>query len=300
MECLERGANKLLQASLASNTSRTYDTAVKAFNSFRSAYQLQPDWPACPAHIVLFITYCFESGLAPRTISTYVSGLAFYHKTRGWYDVNQLFIVNKVLQGCHRLKKTVDYRAPLTMQMLVDITQLLSQICHDVYEMRLFQAVFSVTFFGLFRVSEVVVTDSDLRRPLQVDDVVISSDTQFILLVLRVSKTNQSGPPTKFKISREQDVRICPVRLMFKYLAIRPKISGPVFCHANGRPLTRSQFSGVLFKTIARSKYYSGNLMTHSFRIGRASQLAALGVPEAALMTMGRWRSHAYKVYIRN
>jgi len=38
---------------------------------------------------------------------------------------------------------------------------------------------------------------------------------------------------------------------------------------------------------------------SHSFRIGAATSLAMEGVPESRIMQLGRWKSNAYKGYIR-
>uniref|UniRef100_A0A8W8M4Z2 Tyr recombinase domain-containing protein n=1 Tax=Magallana gigas TaxID=29159 RepID=A0A8W8M4Z2_MAGGI len=76
-------------------------------------------------------------------------------------------------------------------------------------------------------------------------------------------------------------------------------ISGPLFCHYSGQPLTRYQFSSVLAKALQvlgiNSKYYK----SHSFRIGAATMLAQQGLSEQAIQASGRWHSQAYRSYIR-
>ena len=41
------------------------------------------------------------------------------------------------------------------------------------------------------------------------------------------------------------------------------------------------------------------NYNTHSFRVGKASDMAVAGVPEAVIRKAGRWSSDAFKRYIR-
>ena len=86
---------------------------------------------------------------------------------------------------------------------------------------------------------------------------------------------------------------------MREYVQVRPKHGGFFFCHANGNPLTRSQFSGVLCKALKQCGFLSGSYKSHSFRIGRASELAVQGVPGENIKKMGRWSSSAYKTYLR-
>ena len=41
------------------------------------------------------------------------------------------------------------------------------------------------------------------------------------------------------------------------------------------------------------------NLNTHTFRIGGASAAASAGVPDSVIQILGRWKSDAYRRYIR-
>ena len=97
MGCLQLGAAKLLEASLAQNTNATYKTAIESVDNFRTLYQLPIVWPVPKNHIVLFIAYCFECGYAPSTIVTYIAGISFKHKLNSWFDPTQLFVVKKLL-----------------------------------------------------------------------------------------------------------------------------------------------------------------------------------------------------------
>ena len=92
---------------------------------------------------------------------------------------------------------------------------------------------------------------------------------------------------------------MCPVTALQNYVAIRPSQSQPLFCHFDGSPLTRYQFNAMLKKTLSFCGLQGLNYRTHSFRIGAASAAFELGVPEADIQRMGRWRSDAVLSYIR-
>ena len=87
--------------------------------------------------------------------------------------------------------------------------------------------------------------------------------------------------------------------LLKKYISQRTKLNGPLFCHYSGKPVTRSQFSSVLNKDLTFMGI--GNIMirSHSFRIGAASSHFEKGISEAEVKILRRWKSNAYKVYIR-
>lgn len=265
---------------------------------FRGDYHLGNDWPIPVSHIVLFLSFCFEKGMSGRSITTYLAGVNYFHMLQGFPDLNQLFIVTKVLEGCRRGRVTFDKRAPLTKSVLLDICDKLPIVCYDVYEAKLFSALFTLAYFGLFRVSELTVS-TPLQTTLQISDVSFCRNGQAVVICLRHYKTNQKGKPVFIKLP-EQKGDICPVRNLREFLELRPKCYALLFCHKNGTVVTRSQFTHVLSRAIGLTRYQSGHFRSHSFRIGRATDLSIQGCPPETIMKMGRWSSQCYKLYIRH
>ncbi|MES9880225.1 MAG: tyrosine-type recombinase/integrase [Sedimenticola sp.] len=289
-----------MSASRAHNTSLAYSTAMNAFFKFRQLYGMPPSWPASVEQLILFMSYCFEIGLSPSTIHSYIQGLNYYHKLHGWFEITSIFIISKLLEGCRRSAPSRDNRAPVTPNMLNSMRISLPLVCHNGYEASLFLAAFLLAYFGMFRVSELVAPSRcSLGTALLRSDVSFSADNASVSISLRTYKTKQRGPPTIIKLTREVNGDICPVRALHAFLRLRPNNVDTLFCHANGTPVSRSQFCGVLAKCLRVSGYHNQIVRSHSFRIGRATQLAASGVPTGAIMTMGRWLSVAYKTYIR-
>lgn len=289
----------LLKGSLAPNTIKTYQTSISVFKKFCKQYSFKLQLPFQTRHVVLFISYCFEWGCTPATTRTYVSGLSFYHKINGFHDPTDAFIITKLLEGCRRSRNTTDSRSPITLDILRKVLTSLTHCCHSNYETELFYATYSLAYFGLFRVSELVYTDENYKhRPLQLNDVVFIDDYQSVMITIRQSKTNQNGPPTVLIIPSEKG-DYCPVRALLRYSKLRPSTGDQLFVHNDGAPLTRYQFTAVLGRCIRHTGLHNGHYTSHSFRIGRATQLAADGLPMATIKKLGRWRSHACKTYIR-
>ena len=117
-------------------------------------------------------------------------------------------------------------------------------------------------------------------------------------MAIRQSKTCQAGNPIYLCISCEANHSMCPVYALRKNFVIRPTTLGYFFKHHNNGALTRAQFSAVLAKCISSSTFSGRHILSHSFRIGHASELASKGVPDEAIMKLGRWRSSAYRTYI--
>ena len=300
MDSLRSRASQLLRASVAENTASTYQTALACFNQFRSQYGFPIDYPGQAQHYVLFISYCFERGFSPATIKTYISGLSFYHKLHNWYDPSELFIIKKLLEGCQRTRRRVDSRAPVTPMILQAICGLLHSACYNDYEAIMFKAAYLLAYYGLLRVSEIVHSSRHyFHRGLLLKDVTFDASFSSMTVVIRRSKTCQVGSPTSLRIPCEANSNMCAVCAMKHYFVLRSGVDGYFFQHQDNRPLTRSQFSAVLAKCIALSPFRGTSILSHSFRIGRASELAAKGFSEEIIMKLGRWRSSAYRSYIR-
>ena len=79
---------------------------------------------------------------------------------------------------------------------------------------------------------------------------------------------------------------------------MRGSNSGPLFCH----------FEGSVIKTEVFTQQLNGALdfcdldcyKSHSFRIGAASLAAENGMTDAQIRGLGRWKSDAFKLYVRS
>ena len=71
------------------------------------------------------------------------------------------------------------------------------------------------------------------------------------------------------------------------------------FRHFGGEPLTSQHFSYKLKECIRLLGLPSSNCSSHSFRIGAATSAAMAGMSDEQIKNMGRWRSSAFKQYIR-
>jgi site-specific recombinase XerD len=92
----------------------------------------------------------------------------------------------------------------------------------------------------------------------------------------------------------------CPVLAFQSYLSQRSPSPGPVFLNQNGSPITRLQFAQFLKLTLSMAGLPGEHFNTHSFRIGRTTQMAQDNHSEHTIRTAGRWQSDAYKGYIRS
>ena len=271
------------------------------FDSFRVSYDLSRTWPAAVSHLEAFISYLFHNGYAYSTAATYVSAIRFQHKMLGVLDYSSSFLVVKMLEGYRRSKPSHDTRMPITYDILTDIILKLGSTCSSQFESILFKAAYTLAFFGLFRVGELVYTSVTMvDAPLFESDIINFEPSKSFKVRLRTSKTNQKGAPVIITIAAT-GTQACPVASMRNYLRVRQKVPKCqyLFCHCDGTPLSRYQFGAVLTKVIKTTQFNSTGFKTHSFRIGAATWLAQKGVSYEVIKQMGRWSSDTFLKYIR-
>ena len=97
-----------------------------------------------------------------------------------------------------------------------------------------------------------------------------------------------------------RDCSTCPVHWLKQFLSYRGPYGKNLFQHRDGTSVTRDQVMTVLRKALTFLGVDSTKYGTHSFRIGRCTDLAMAGFSDAQLRQMGRWRSDAFRLYIRN
>jgi hypothetical protein len=83
------------------------------------------------------------------------------------------------------------------------------------------------------------------------------------------------------------------------YLNRRNREDGPLFYHLNKQPITVFQFSSMLHTAFRFLGIDTTTFKSHSFRIGAATHFLMSGVQESEIRIRGRWRSNAYKTYLR-
>ncbi|KAJ8318103.1 hypothetical protein KUTeg_003194 [Tegillarca granosa] len=179
---------------------------------------------------------------------------------------------------------------PITVDILQKILHSLPFICFSNYEIGLFSALFSLTFFGFFRVGELVV-----ESPLKQGHALQSHNIRFILrtnsleIVIPHSKTDKNGKGSVLLIPPTY-MPMCAVKTVKQYMNLRPPHLGPFFCHLSGLPVTKYQFVSVLRKCL--------NFANIDTKIGAASTCAMLGMENMKIAELGRWNSSVYKNYI--
>ena len=165
------------------------------------------------------------------------------------------------------------------------------------YDRVKYAAIFNLAYAGAFRLGEVVASD-DTRHTIKINDVsILNGGNGLELRVLMRSFKNSRGPETL--VFQSSPVLPCVVQAVNDYLAIRGEGADTLFIEHSGTPVTRHKVVRVLKRAMSNLGLNPVRFNGHSFRIGRASDLAGLGYAESQIKMVGRWRSNAYQKYIR-
>ena len=139
---------------------------------------------------------------------------------------------------------------------------MLPYICWSIFEATLFSSDFTLALHGFLRVSELVLSKRwQAHQVINIKDISIANanDVDKIELRIAFSKTDQHGHDSNIQIIQDR-TSTCAVMLLKKYIGLQQNHPGPLYCHFDGSPVTRYQFSEL-----------TSFIRTHSFRIRASS-----------------------------
>ena len=250
--------------------------------------------PSSPRHVGLYIMHLHTLGLQASTLRTHLSAIAFTHRLHDQVDPTSTFTIEKLMTSLkHASSPRV--RLPITLNILKKVIKNISELYGSRYQRRLYTALFVSMYHACLRVSEVAIAKHN-RHTLEFADV--KCRNKYVVINFRTFK-HSKGQTASLKIAATHDV-CCPVSALSKYLSKRGTVSGPIFIKENGKPLTRSNVASALQQCLRPTVRNPERYNTHSFRIGKITDLACAGYSNAKMKKIGRWRSStAMQRYIK-
>ena len=115
-------------------------------------------------------------------------------------------------------------------------------------------------------------------------------------LRIKQSKTDPFRQGVEVFLGRTDSV-ICPVEAVVNYIGVHPSAPGPLFIHQSGTPLTCTYLVSQLQAALRAAGLDDTQFNGHSF--GAATMAAMQCLEDSLIQTLGRWRSDAYRSYIR-
>lgn len=148
----------------------------------------------------------------------------------------------------------------------------------------MYRVAFLTAFFGAFQ--SLVPQWTPLAMPCTLRT--CSDPTAAFKVRIQSSKTDQAGTEQHITINRAPNPP-CSSFALQDYLATWVHGHTILLNHRDGSLLTRFQFTSI----------FGSTSRTHSFHTGTTSTAAAVGLSLADLCFIGRWRSEAFRGYIR-
>lgn len=293
---------ELLSASLAVSTRNSYLRVWKLYQEFccRTLHVSEAYPPVPIANLILFLTDRFEQGNAASTIATYNSAIGYVHKLLNLPDPSTSFIVKQILKGSSKLRPSKECRLPITKSLLHRmILELLKE--QPSFYQTLFIAMFLLAFYGFLRLSEFTYS-SDTNHCLTIDDIEfrpIGQTQNQLVIHFKSFKHSVPSSVSHLTINNQQSIQFCPVYWMQRFISVRGTTKGSLFCHPDLNPITRKQFGDKLKDVLNCLGLNRNSYTTHSFRYGASTMAMSMGLSDAQIRSLGRWRSSAFLKYIR-
>ena len=164
-------------------------------------------------------------------------------------------------------------------------------------------AVCFLCFFGFFRSGELTAPSESQYDPsenLSFRDIAFDSreHPSTLRIHLKASKTDPFHLGMDVFVGKTSN-DLCPIAAMVCYLSLRSGRDGPLFVYEDGKFLTRESLVACIREALNMSGVDAANYSGHSFRSSAATTALQAGISDAAIQMLGRWRSDAYKRYIK-
>ena len=159
--------------------------------------------------------------------------------------------------------------------------------------------MFFNAFYACTKIREIAFSNHDTHI-ITIDDVQQTFHNGQPAFEITFHSYKHSKAPVIIVLQPQPSPLYCPVNALQCYLLVRPKcMSSFLFLDQSGRPVSRLNVSLILKTCLSLTGRNPTVFNTHSFRIGRATQLACDNATDNTIKSVGRWNSNAFKSYVR-
>ena len=268
IKSLEIETLKNLKNSKANNTLRAYQSDYRDFSIFCSKNGLS-SMPTQPKIVALYITHLSKFSKF-STLKRRIASISVIHKLKGHYLDTKHPIIMENLHGIKRTLGSIQKaKKPLLINSLKKIIKAIDQ---EKKERDRDRALILIGFAGGFRRSELV---NILKEDVELVD-------EGVKILIKKSKTDQSGEGSVKAIPYFQNQEFCPVIALKKYMSLKK-------FNSNSEKIFKLSDKSValIIKKYAQiagldPTKYAG----HSLRSGFATTAAEFGAEERNIMTM--------------
>ena len=244
------------------------------------------------------------------TVKSYVSAIKAVLQNDGyeWSDKNLLISTLVNTSNSHSIHKVrLPIRKGLLNLLLFELERMFGSATNSQpYLELMYKNAFVFQYYGLLRIGE--ITQTPAGHQILAGNIHKGRNKEKVLILLNSSKTHdESHEPQAVRISRDvidkKELHMfSPFEITQNYLDCRGGYYNddePYFILPDGTPLSSQQLRKVLKKLLTKLDLDASLYDTHSFRIGRATDLLKYGYSVERIKKIGRWRSNAVYKYLR-
>jgi len=265
VKSLEIETLKNLKNSKADNTLRAYRSDFKDFSTFCAKNGLS-SMPTQPKIIALYITHLSKSSKF-STLKRRIASISVLHKLKGHYLDTKHPII---MENLHGIKRTIGSRQRSKKPILINELKLIIKAIDK--EKSRDKALILIGFAGGFRRSELV--------NLAYED--LEFVTEGVKILIKKSKTDQSGEGSVKAIPYFDNREFCPVTALKDYVSEKfaKKNEGKLF------KLSDKSVALIIKKYAEKAGLDASRYAGHSLRSGFATTAAEFGAEERNIMVM--------------
>ena len=265
VKSLEIETLKNLKNSKANNTLRAYQSDFRDFSAFCIKNGLS-SIPTQPKVIAIYITHLSKSSKF-STLKRRIASISVIHKLKGHYLDTKHPII---MENLHGIKRTLGSRQKAKKPILINDLKLIIKAI-DQEKIR-DKALILVGFAGGFRRSELVNLDYE--------DVEFVSEG--VKILVKRSKTDQSGEGTVKAIPHFDNKEFCPVLALKNYINRKNSIKSErkVF------GISDKSVALIIKRYAEKAGIDPSKYAGHSLRSGFATTAAEFGAEERNIMAM--------------
>ena len=311
---MTRIMNQLTTYKNCGATKKQYLSIWRAFNKF--VIRLTPIPSSWEDRINLYVAHHVQMGTQSSTIRSYISAIKAVLLDDGYECNHKKGVLASLVKTCQLHNDVVKTRLPIQkglLELLLFEIERMFKAKDQYYLEILYKCWFSLAYYGLFRVGELAQSEHVLKA----GNVHGGEEKEKILLILYTSKTHGRGRRPQeirisadpqqhshhFKHSKKFARRFSPFEITKEYSRLRGgyvSLEEQYFIFSDRSPVQPKHIRRVL-RLLLRGLRLDPKLYdTHSFRIGRATDLDKFGYDIDKIKALGRWRSNAVYNYIRN
>ena len=283
--------------SLTVNSRKVYLNAWYRFLSFIKTINVSPA-QVSSNHLSLYISKLHQNHFRTSTIKSHMSAIGFMFEAAGLQNPTKSFIIQKQLIYFNKNQTPSLSRKPINSNILKKLIHHIPKITHNKYDQLLYKSMFTLMYHAALRGSEVCKTPTT-KHTIQFNQIEPVTSKTLPSIKIRFISYKHSTSDIPSLIVRSTDDITCPVTAFRKYSRLRGNNPGPAFQDQSSSPITRQMLLSILQQCLIRAGLSLDSYNTHSFRIGKTTDLVKHGMSYPKISLIGRWKSKAFLHYIK-